>query len=449
MTELTPLSDALLAWLPQQRWFGGKNRDLSEVSTRDAVTLLDGDPKLVHAVLSTPDGEYQLLVGRRRELPEHLAHARIGEVDGHVYYEAVYDTELMGHLLTLIAEDTWADGIHFAPEPGAVIVPNQRAKPVSAEQSNTSVVYGGDYILKLFRRVVAGPNPDLQLHRALQTVGSKHIARPLGAITDEFVVLGILQEFLQGAAEGWAMATASVRDLMAEADLHAAEVGGDFAVEAFRLGQSVAEVHADLRKALGSGQEGPERLYEAVQAMHRRLDTVLAEVPELAPYESALRAVFEEARNGPALVDVQFIHGDLHLGQVLRTATGWTLIDFEGEPAAPLAERNALRSPLRDVAGMLRSFDYAAQQLLVGQKGIDQSSDHQLEVRAREWTARNREAFCDGYAEVGDDPREQGPLLRALELDKAVYEVAYEHGNRPDWLTVPLASIARITAGED
>jgi len=171
-------------------------------------------------------------------------------------------------------------------------------------------------------------------------------------------------------------------------------------------------------------------------------------VPELAPYESALRAVFEEARNGPSLVDVQFIHGDLHLGQVLRTATGWTLIDFEGEPAAPLAERNALRSPLRDVAGMLRSFDYAAQQLLVGQKGIDQSSDHQLEVRAREWTARNREAFCDGYAEVGDDPARRAAAAGAGTGQSRV-RGGVRAWNRPDWLTVPLASIARITAGED
>jgi maltokinase len=441
MTELTPLSDALLRWLPRQRWFGAKNRELGTISTRDAVTLLDGDPKLVHAVLRTVDAEYQLLVGRRRELPEHLEHARIGAADGFVYYEAVHDTELMGVLLELIAADSWVGPIHFAPEPGVELVPTQRARAVGAEQSNTSIVYGNEYILKLFRRVIAGPNPDLQLHRALRSVGSKHIARPLGAVTDEFVVLGMLQEFLPSAAEGWAMATASVRDLMAEADLHAEEVGGDFAGEAFRLGQSVAEVHADLRRALGSGREGPERLYEAVRAMHRRLDTVLADVPELAPYESPLRAVFEQARKANPVVDVQYIHGDLHLGQVLRTPTGWKLIDFEGEPAAPLAERNALRSPLRDVAGMLRSFDYAAQQMLVGHP-----ADHQLEVRAQEWTARNREAFCDGYAEVCDDPRGQAALLRALELDKAVYEVAYEHGNRPDWLMVPLASIARITA---
>lgn len=444
MTDLGPLSEPLRAWLPEQRWFGGKNRAVGEVSARSVVTLVDGEPALLHAVVAVDDGDYQLLIGRRHTLPEHLEHARIGEIDGWVYYEASHDTELTSTLLELIARDTMVDGIHFAAEEGVELEVPQRARLMGVEQSNTSIVFGQQYILKLFRRVVAGANPDLQLHRALHSVGSKHIARPLGAVTNDFVVLGMLQEFLPSAAEGWAMATASVRDLMAEADLHAEEVGGDFAGEAYRLGQAVGEVHADLRRALGEGQERPERLYETVDAMHRRLDSVLAEVPLLAQFEEPLRAAFEQARESTPVIGVQYIHGDLHLGQVLRTPTGWMLIDFEGEPAAPLAERNALRSPLRDVAGMLRSFDYAAHQMLVGQE-----EDHQLTVRALEWTDRNREAFCDGYAGVAPDPREQAALLRALELDKAVYEVAYEHGNRPEWLPVPLASIARITAGKD
>jgi maltokinase len=287
------------------------------------------------------------------------------------------------------------------------------------------------------------------LHRALRKVGCEHIAQPLGSITGDLngeqVTIGMLQQFLPDAVDGWAMATTSVRDLMADSDaLHADQAGGDFAAEANRLGQAVATVHADLERALGQQDADDDDITATVRAMNSRLDRVAQAVPALDPFVPALREAFDKALDGQSAIVVQNIHGDLHLGQVLRTVNGWLLIDFEGEPAAPAAERAALKSPLRDVAGMLRSFDYAAHQMLVGQ-----DEDPLLTERALEWARRNRAAFCEGYADAAaesvGDPRRHGELLRAFELDKAVYEVAYEYANRPEWLTVPLSSIARIT----
>ncbi|GDY33843.1 maltokinase N-terminal cap-like domain-containing protein [Gandjariella thermophila] len=464
MTRLAPtelineLAGPLADWLPKQRWFAGKDREIRAVRPVRATELVgDADPGLVHAVLAVEqDGGgrtgaedlYQVLVGRTQRLPEHLAGTEIGTVAGETCYSAVHDGDLGTTLLDLIAADRDVAGVRFRPEPDAQLYPGLRSRPAGVEQSNTSLIFGHRYILKLYRRLHPGPSRDLELHRALHRVGCQHIAAPLGSIDCELrgepVVLGVLQEYLSNAVDGWAMANTSVRDLMAEGDLHADEVGGDFAAEAYRLGEAVAAVHEDLRRALGGEEGDRDRLDAAVDRMHRRLDRVLVAVPELAPYEPALRRAFDAVRSVPLPLRLQQIHGDLHLGQVMRTNTAWVLIDFEGEPAAEVAERSTLRSPLRDIAGMLRSIDYAAHQILVGDE-----VPHQLEVRAAEWTERNRRAFCDGYAAAGVDPREKATLLRALELDKAVYEVGYEHANRPEWLAVPLAAVARMTAGEE
>jgi maltokinase len=441
------LGDALLTWLVDQRWFRAKARGAAKVRTLRTATLVEGDPALVHVIVEIDDADlYQLPLGLRTELPEQLEHVVIGRIGDRVVYDATYDAELMTPLLDLVGDGVSVAGLEFRPEPGVELDRGLRARPVGVEQSNSSVVYGSQYILKLFRRPDPGPNRDVDLHRALRSAGATHIAAPLGAIVDERadepLVLGFLQEFLPNTVEGWSSATASVRDLLAEGDLHADEVGGDFAGEAHRLGAAVAEVHAALARAGGSVPVDRAGVEAEVDAMHARLDTVLAEVPELAADEATLRAAFDAVRGLREPLVVQQVHGDLHLGQVLRSTTGWVLIDFEGEPAATVEQRRAPRTPLRDVAAMLRSFDYAAFHLLAGSSGHTEA-DRQHTARAGEWADRNRTAFCDGYAEVAGDPRAQQALLRALELDKAVYEVRYEHQNRPDWLAIPLAAIRR------
>jgi maltokinase len=436
------LGETLSHWIVGQRWYRAKAYGAAAVRTEHTSVLIDGDPGLVHAMVTVGEESYQLLLAVRAEPADHLEHSYIGTAAGLRVYDAPQDGELMGRLFDQLIDDRSIAGIRLRREPGADLEPGQRARLIGVEQSNTSVIFGNSYILKLYRRPDPGQNRDVDLHRALNSVYSEHIAAPLAVLLDERggepVVLGFLQRFLPDAVEGWATATASVRDLLAEADLHADEVGGDFAGEATRLGAAVAQVHAALAETLGTTEVDADMVTAEVAAMHARLDTVLGEVPMLGEHEATLREAFDAVRDLRAPLVVQQIHGDLHLGQVLRATTGWVLIDFEGEPAAALAQRQQPRTPLRDVAAMLRSFDYAAFHLVAG--GGD---DRQLLTRAAEWSDRNRTAFCDGYAEAGTDPREHQVLLRALELDKAVYEVRYEHHNRPDWLPIPLAAINR------
>ena len=459
------IADALAAVLPEQRWFSGKGRPIHAIIPLRATDLAGADPRLVHAVVEVDQGElprdrYQFLFGVRSDVPENLGHAWVAASGDQAVYQAENDVELTVLLLDLMARGTEVQGLRFATEPGVTLDTEQRSRPVGAEQSNTSLVYGQKYILKLFRKVAAGRNRDLELHRALAAVGCQHIAAPLGSIEGplgtageaDIAAFGMLTEYLRNAAEGWAMATASVRDLLAESLLiegapgsveHAdpADVGGDFASEAYRLGHVVATVHTDLATALGSSPAPAGYLDMLADGMHRRLDGVLEQVPELSPHSDEMRAAFDAVRGFEGPLPVQQIHGDLHLGQALRSVTGWVLIDFEGEPMVPVADRVAPASPLRDVAGMLRSLDYAANHLPLGEADSEQRA-----AVALAWSTRNQDAFCDGYAQTAPDPRKQAVLLRAFELDKALYEVAYEHGNRPVWLPIPLSAIARLTA---
>lgn len=456
ITHAEALTGLLSEWLPKQRWFGDKQSEINDVRVISAdLWFSDAAVRLEHVVAGVASGgrveRYQLLVGLRHDLPERLEHARIGDVEpGLTAYDAAHDHELTGAIRDLIAANADHESVRFRHEPGVEINTGLSSRPISAEQSNTSVVFGDEYIMKLFRKLDRGVSPDLELHRALRGVGSQHIADLYGAIEGDLqgapVTYGLLQKFFANCADGWAMATASVRDLINEPETPLEELGSDFTGEACRLGQAVAAVHADLVKALGTEIVPVDRLNSVVAGMNARLDAVLRRVSGLAPFEPGIRRVFAEVAGHGEPVVVQRIHGDLHLGQVLRTLTNWVLIDFEGEPARPLPERVAKMSPLRDVAGMLRSFDYAAHHLLVGHVEAD-VIDPTVDDRVVQWADRNRAAFIEGYSKDGvplADPEANPVLLRALELDKAVYEVAYEYDNRPSWVDIPLRSIARL-----
>ncbi|SDP30743.1 maltokinase [Nakamurella panacisegetis] len=437
----------LAQWLPGQRWFAHKGEALTAVTIESRTPIGQFDSREVEQVLFTvpsPGGPqlYQLWVGWAQHHPERFAHVLIGEVDGLFAFDALHDADVSGAVLQNIADGVSLGDIDFVPEPGATIDTSVGGLVIGAEQSNTSIVYGSSSILKVFRRLEPGLNPDAEVHRALQAAGSSHIAPALGVIegpvAGERTTLALLTGFFANSAEGWAMATASVRDLMAEGDLRADEVGGDFAAESLRLGRAIAEVHQDLARAFGTAELDADQVAELIGSMVASAEAVGAHVPSIGELLPEIRTAFSRADRASGGVRVQRIHGDLQLGQTLRTLTGWAIIDFEGEPSKPLAVRRAMHSPLRDIAGMLRSFDYAANH-------SGGASDSQHAYRAQEWAARNRSAFCDGYAAVsGEDPRDMGSLLAAFELDKAIYEVAYEHGHRPSWEPIPLQAVVRL-----
>ncbi len=446
------LEDALAPWLLEQRWFAGKGRTLRDLAVVADTEVVAGDPALRHLIVLVSHGasadHYQIFIGLRHDLPGWLEHARIGVLDdGRQAYDALHDPELTRALLRAIAGNQTIGSLTFHREPGAEIDTELDSIVLTAEQSNTSLVYGEESILKVFRRVSPGPNPDLEVTSALNRLGSPHIAEPYGAIEtvmDEVgTTLAILSKFLRTATDGWTLAATSVRDLYArdlyESDaVSAADAGGDFSGEAHRLGVATAEVHEDLARAFGTDELSPEALHETAEQMYRRLDLAAVAVPELARYVDMIGNVYSELGKISEPVPAQRVHGDYHLGQVMRTDSGWILLDFEGEPATPLAQRRARSSPLRDVAGMLRSFEYAARFQLLTNPDADQLHD-----AAREWSRRNSDAFCAGYAEGGGlDPVANEVLLRALTLDKAVYEVMYEARHRPSWLQIPLESLA-------
>lgn len=453
----------LAAYLAARRWFGGKGREFEVVHVHP-LPWLSRQPRVRIEIVTVQfsDGardSYQFPVTYLDELDEGLAHALVGEVDHPdlgpvVCYDAVQVKVAAGALLAGFHDAGSTPELRFEVVEGSELPPPDAVGvPMSAEQSNTSIAYGEEGILKVFRRVGHGGNPDIEIHSALTRRGTENVAPLLGWISGSWTDidgqvhegdLAMLQAFLRTATDGWTIALSSVRDLLVEEDLHPDEVGGDFAGEAERLGQATAAIHVDLAEEFGTATiSGPE-VRGLAGAMEHRLDAAIDVVPELAQHEAGLRARFRAVADLDAELRVQRVHGDFHLGQTLRTVKGWKIIDFEGEPAKTLAERVAPDSPWRDVAGMLRSLDYAA-----GSTLREFGGQEPLGYRAHEWSLHNRSAFVSGYASVAGSPAEaEQVLLRAYETDKAVYETVYEARNRPTWLEIPMGAVATLAAEE-
>jgi trehalose synthase-fused probable maltokinase len=448
----------LAAWMPRQRWYAAKGRlpslrlvswwdmaidsdDLGESDGGVRVrTFLVADEGALPAVL------YQIPVVERatetvRADPLHT----IGSpTPGTTFIDGPHDPAYAQALLRLIGRGGTARGPQttaMARTVAADSVPAlATARVVSGEQSNTSLIYEGvgtPVICKVYRQLHAGLNPDIELQVALARAGSTHVPRPVGSIegtwpdlaTAHGSVRGSLafaQEYLPGVEDAWRVA------------LLAAARGEDFRRQAGALGAATADVHVALTRCFPTRNPTAADRDAAAATWERRFAIAIAEVPEIAAQRDAAAAVYRRALE-VAWPPLQRIHGDYHLGQVLHSPDrGWLLVDFEGEPLRPMAERTQPDFALRDVAGMLRSFDYVAGSLRLDDP--DRSAD-----AVRAWALDARAAFVEGYAGAsgsGLDPRH--PLLAALELDKAVYEAIYEARNRPTWVAIPLRAIARL-----
>jgi trehalose synthase-fused probable maltokinase len=464
--------ELLAGWVPRQRWYAGKGSGAPELASLGGLLLTDhgaagapADVDVLFLQVSTPDGvnaTYQVPITVRSAPAEDLAHALVGILDvpgqpDRYVYDATHDPAYLRALLRLLAEEgeAWSGEGAALGRARAVRPPDgwasatastwasAAAKVLGGEQSNTSIVVdpGGaePVIVKVFRVLAGGDNPDVVVQTALAAAGSTRVARPAGWLegwwpvpggkTPEHGHLAYACEFLPGSRDAWREATEAVAQ------------GRAFSEQSRGLGAATGEVHLTLARALPSRPVDRAALDALADGLLARVDWAVSAVKALEPFTLPARAAADAVRHVAKAPDLQQVHGDYHLGQVLHSASrGWILLDFEGEPLRPLSERTAPDLALRDVAGMLRSFDYAARHTTVG---LDPEDPRAL--AARRWARDCREAFLDGYAEAGaEDPRQHEVLLRALELDKALYEVVYETRNRPTWIGIPLGAVRRL-----
>ena len=432
-----PMNDehTLIEFIREQRWFGSKTRHVSHATVVDQAMLRDSEPRL----------ELQI-VELRFDTGTHETYQLLRNGG----FDALGDPRQVRELVHMIRSSTRLPAregiVEFAAAEGFAGVGRElrEARQVTAEQSNTSIIFDEELILKVFRRLEAGINPELELLRFLTERGFENIAQLAGwysyAGRPMDATLGILQRFVAGGLDGWELALDSMAN------------GTEQFLDALhRLGEVVGHMHT----VLGSEPTDPnfvpehpssESLGLLTATIDDEIESIFLELPEGNGDVEPLRGRGEEVRERLRLWSqvggigrVIRHHGDFHLGQTLWAGDDWVILDFEGEPARSLPERRRKRSPLRDVAGLLRSFAYAASasQLL---RGVEPPEG---------WEERARAEFLTGYRSTIDPALvPSGPaldkLLAVFELEKAVYELRYELNNRPDWVTIPVAGILRM-----
>jgi maltokinase len=413
-----PTASAAPGWqarLEGARWFAGKGRGGVITAVHPLPWLTpSGVLPAVRAELAQVDypdhtETYHLLAGY---LPAGSAEPAAlvcgAELDGVAVdlVDAPASPVAMRALLDALAGD--APGVRWLPGSDRVVAGEPRL--YTGEQSNSTVVVG-DVLVKVFRRLEPGSNLDVEVLEALNDSGLT--PRLHAVLHDAGYDLAMLYQRLSGVSDGWVVASAACAS------------GTDFTAELRSLGAALHGVHEALATAFGSWEADGDAL---AATMVGRLQVAAAAVPELEPYAAALAGVLA-APSGRRLA-TQRVHGDFHLGQALLSDEGWHIIDFEGEPLKSLDERRAPDTVWRDVAGLLRSIDYARS--AHAEPGGE---------AALAWAAAGREAFLAGY---GSLPGQDAALLAAYEADKAVYEVVYETRNRPEWAHIPLAAVQDV-----
>jgi maltokinase len=447
--------DALATWIEHQRWYGSKSRHVTGIDIDEAVQL-GTDPPLVLTMAQTrfatgSHEHYQLLITFLP--PGAEARETICQTSEHRVVDAVADPELARDLVALIDAEARLDGdegcFKFArAQPDVRLSLEGPVRPVGVEQSNSSIVFADQIVLKAFRRLEPGINPELELLQFLTRHQYPNIAPLLGWYQYEgrsfSSTLGVAQRFFAEARGGWEMA---LDRIVSDPEGLLEDLGN--------LGTVTAELHNVLASDANDPAFAPEEpSSEALSLLTATIDEDIERIFVRLPDDERVAAIAgrgQDVREHIAMRSHLALggrairtHGDYHLGQTLHLPNGWLIIDFEGEPARPLFERRQKRSPLRDVAGMLRSFAYATSAVeIMG----DQTAPPDFEERARR-------TFLEHYfASIEPSLLPAGEtaiisMLSIFELEKAIYELRYELDNRPDWLPIPVAGIARLLETE-